>query len=542
MRTKIVAACVCLVTALAAGAGRAETYADDIAPLMQKHCIGCHRPGVGTPFTLMNFGEVSTKAKTILHVTQDGKMPPWKPERGHTPLLGERGLSDAEKDIIKRWVEQGTPEGDPAHVPPTPVFPESGWRLGTPDLVVEMTEPFDVPADGPDIYRNFVVPLPELPAGKWLKAVEFRAGTPAVVHHCLLDLDYDGRARQEDADAPGPGFEAMDQLYEDTRIAAFAVGGSPYFFPEGVAYAIPKGTDLVLESHFHPTGKAEQERSRVGLYLTDQAPVREMVNLQVPPAFGLTTAFRIPAGDPAYTLEHSFTLSHDVQAVQLFPHAHYLCKQMKCVATLPSGEAQVLIWIKDWDFAWQEQYAFANNLILPAGTVLSMTWVFDNSAGNPFNPNHPPRDVQWGRQTTDEMASMGLEVIPVRAADTQALRREHLKYTKRQYRDMPTEYLAAVVGKEIHQRFDHNHDGILSPTDLFSMGNYWRRTVQLHRGHPSFEVERVIIFRGAGTYLAGYFKKVALLGGIFIVAGVLGAILGIRRWRRRKRAAMGSHG
>lgn len=522
--------------ALMPGSASAVTFADDVAPIINRHCIECHRPGLGTPFTFMNFAEVSAKAKMIARVTEDGTMPPWKPERGHVPLRGERGLSDAEKATLRQWVQEGAPEGDPARTPPLPTFPESGWRLGTPDLVVQMTEPYDVPADGPDVYRNFVIPLPALPEGKWLKGVEFRAGAPTVVHHCLLDLDHEGRARVHDAEDPGPGFEAMDQLFEDTRIAAFAVGGLPFFFPEGIAYAIPEGTDLILETHFHPSGKPEREVSSVGLYFTDQPPTRELVNLQIPPSFGLTTAFRIPAGEENYVLEHSYTLSHDVEVKHFFPHAHYLCKEIRCDAVLPTGEKKTLLSIKHWDFAWQEQYSTAELLVLPAGTELKMRWVYDNSANNPFNPTHPPREVRWGQQTTDEMASLGVAVIPVRREDTEPLKEALLKYTKQQYRDMPEEYLAGVVGPEIMRRFDKNKDGFLSIGDVKAMGSYWRMASDLHRGHPSFEIERIIERRGALPFLKAHFMRTAkILGTLALIVLVLLIASIVWWWRRRRR-------
>lgn len=511
------------------------TYAADIAPILHRHCVECHRPGVGAPFDLLSFDDASRRARTILKVVESGRMPPWKPERGHTPLLGERGLSEAEKSDIAAWVRAGAPEGDPALAPALPEFPEAGWRLGTPDIVVSMDRAYAVPAEGPDEYRNFVIPLPDVPEGTWIRAVEYRASAPAVVHHCLIDLDYQGRGRVLDARDEAPGFEALDQIFEDTRIAAYAVGSIPYWLPEGCGYELKPGADLILETHFHPSGKVEHEQTTVALYLTHEPPTRELVTLSLPPTFGMTTSLDIPAGAERHVHRHRYTLDYDVLAVHIFPHAHMVCREMYSVAKFPDGEELTLIAIMDWDFAWQEIYRFADMPMLPAGTVIDMTWVYDNSENNVANPHAPPRRVVWGHQTTDEMASLTLTVTPVRNEEAEPLRNAHHEYQKEQYRNVPLEVLQPIIVQEIYSRFDVNRNGLLGPFEIADMGNYWRDANQRNRGNRAWDLERIAVHRAADPYLREYVGRAVKYASLTGVSLLLLVIAGVLAWFRRRR-------
>lgn len=539
-----IAAMVLLVTAGSALADTdAITYSEHIAPILKKNCVECHRPGLGAPFDFRTYEEVARKGRLIAHVTESGFMPPWKPERGYERLKNERGLDADEKALIRQWVTQGMPEGDPALAPLLPPMPESGWRLGEPDIVVEMEEPFEVPADGPDIYRNFVVPLPDFPEGTWVRGIEFQAGAPSVVHHALLGLDYNGRGRWLDAQDPGPGFLGMDQAFEDTRIATYAVGSLPYFLPEGVAHKIEPGADLILEVHYHPSGKAEVDRSKVGFYLTNEPPARKMTALQIPPSFGLTTGLDIPAGESDYTLKHRYTISHDVEVILIFPHAHYICKEIKGVATLPDGSEKTLIWIKDWDFAWQEQYIFEKPPLLPAGTVIDITWVYDNSADNPFNPSNPPQRVKWGEGSKDEMASLGMTVIPVNQDEFEPLLDAHYAYQKKQLREVPLEVLQPIILAELMRRFDKNGDGDIGLLEIPAMLEYWAQQTRLNRGHRSWELQQIIVERAVGPYIMEFRRDVVRVGSMAGITTATVLVLLIlfflrRRALKRRRQAL----
>lgn len=518
----------------------AVTYAEHIAPILNQHCVECHRPEAGAPFSFDSYEAVSKRARLIRRVVDSGQMPPWKPERGHEPLIGERGLSEDELQRICDWVANGTPEGDPVLTPAPPVFPDGGWRLGTPDLIVEMPEAFEVPAEGPDMYHNFVIPLDGIKETVWIKGVEFRASAPSVVHHSLLNLDYHGLGRMLDADDPELGFSGVDQSFEDNRIAGYAVGGLPYRLPDGVAYELRPGADLIVETHFHPTGKPERERSKIGFYFTKEPPTRAIVQLPMPPTFGLPLGLDIPAGETNHEVHHRYKLAYDVRAFHIFPHAHMLCREMKSVARLPSGETITLLSIKDWDFAWQEQYRFANEPLLPAGTIIDLTFVFDNSADNTANPNHPPQRVKWGHQTTDEMASLSLTVFPVNNADAEPLREAHYQYQRKQYREAPVEYLREVVLGELLRRFDRNDDGRLGVLEYPHVLLFAAKVRRLTPGNRAYMLEEYAFNRSVGPILKERVQRVvryaSFTGVSLFIAFMVWLAWYIRHRRARRRA------
>ncbi|HTI51550.1 MAG TPA: hypothetical protein VL475_11385, partial [Planctomycetaceae bacterium] len=302
--------------------------------------------------------------------------------------------------------------------------------LGTPDLVLEMPAAFDVPADGPDIYRNFALPT-NLAEDRWVKAIEFRPSARGVVHHSLFFGDTSGAARAQDGKDGQPGFpglgavftfQAGDPLSALTGgLGGWVPGSTPAFLPEGMAYPLRKGSDLLLQTHFHPNGVAQTEKSTIALYFGPK-PAREIASLQVPAFFGVRANIDIPAGVPDYKVRGSFTLPADVDAVGVSAHAHYLARGAKLTATLPDGQVRILLWIRDWDFNWQDQYQFADLLPLPKGTRMDGELIYDNSANNIRNPNSPPKRVRWGEQSTDEMGSLILSVVPRQAGDIEALR------------------------------------------------------------------------------------------------------------------------
>jgi hypothetical protein len=220
-----------------------------------------------------------------------------------------------------------------------------------------------------------------------------------------------------------PGFTGMGR--QDgrgaTSLGGWAVGGTARFLPEGLAYRLPKDSDLVMDMHFHLSGKAEKEVSTIGLYFTDKAPENTFTDIQMPPSFGALSRVDIPAGKKDYTVNDTFTLPIDVEAFGVSAHAHYLGKELKMTATLPDGKTRELIWIKDWDFSWQEQYHYEDFVSLPKGTRIDAKVVWDNSAENPNNPTNPPKRVRWGLQSTDEMGSLSLMVKPKRAQEIGSL-------------------------------------------------------------------------------------------------------------------------
>jgi hypothetical protein len=407
------------------------TFSEHIAPIVYNNCTACHRPGEAAPFKLMTYRDVQKRGRTILRVVQSRYMPPWQPEPGHGEFAHEQRLSDYQIALIRRWVRTGTAEGDARKLPKMPRFHE-GWYLGKPDLVVTMDRAFDVPADGPDIYRNFVL-RPNLPEDKWLTAIEVRPSARSVVHHVIYFTDHHRSARKLDGKDGQPGFPSM-AFRGSERVGGWAVGARPNKLPDGLAWPFPKGSDLVVQTHFHPSGKAEKEKLTVGLYFADRPPARGLTFVQLPPAFGLFSGIDIPAGKADYKVTDSFTLPVDVDLVGVGAHAHYLGKSLRGWAVLPDGTTQRLFYIKDWDFNWQGSYMYKRFVRLPKGTVLHAEVIWDNSAENSRNPSDPPKRVKWGEGTTDEMGSVTYQMVAANEKDLPALQKAYKDHLRRTIR------------------------------------------------------------------------------------------------------------
>ncbi|HXG48548.1 MAG TPA: hypothetical protein VNO52_13040 [Methylomirabilota bacterium] len=403
------------------------TYSEHVAPVLFENCARCHRPGEAAPFALLTYEDARKRSRQIAEVTAKRYMPPWHAESGHVEYSNERRLTEEQIALLGAWHRQGAKEGDPSKTPAPPKFPE-GWQLGQPDLVVKMPEPFEVAAEGRDIYWNFVFPL-NLTEEKWVRAVEFRPGARSVVHHALYFLDTSGDARKFDARDPKQGYNGMNRSNRQFQsLGGWAVGGEPLLLPEELAWHFPTNSDLVLQTHFHPSGKVEYETSTVGLYFASKPPTRKFTTLQLPPLFGRLSGIDIPAGATNYTVRDSFTTPIDLEAFAVSPHAHYLGKTFLLTATLPDGKVRTLLKIPDWDFNWQEDCAFKHRIPLPKGTRLDAIITYDNSAENPRNPTSPPKRVKWGPMSTDEMAAMTLSVMPARDEEL-----EELRQAKRQH-------------------------------------------------------------------------------------------------------------
>lgn len=449
---------VLLASACALAQERTPTFTEDIAPLVFAHCTNCHRPGEAGPFALQTYRDVRKRAANLLSVIEDRVMPPWHPKPGYGRFRNEQRLSDAQIATFRAWVENGKPEGPKDRMPPLPDFPE-GWQLGEPDLVLKTSAAYPVPAGGRDIYRNFSLQL-DLPEDKWLTAIEVRPGDREVLHHVLLFLDEERTGRRAEGSDGKPGFRGR-RTSRAPMVAGWAVGGQPEHLPQGLAIRIPKGCDLTLQSHLHPSGKATEEQTTIGLYFADKPPKRSVVSVQLPAFFGFLAGIDIPAGDADWVLKDRFELPCDVDAVTIGGHAHMLCTSMKMHAVLPNGDEVPLMHIEDWDFDWQSRYTFAQALRLPKGAVVHSEIHYDNSEQNPDNPNLPPKRVRWGRETTDEMGSITLLVTPCDEGDLQALQRA--------VRDQPRQGARTRVARQVESRFatlDKDGNGTLSKEEV----------------------------------------------------------------------------
>jgi tetratricopeptide (TPR) repeat protein len=404
----VAAAALSLAAAPAAAQPGPITFTTDIAPLIYRHCATCHRPGGSSSTDLITYAAARAHARQIVDMTASGRMPPWQPEPDWGTFEGDRRLTSGEIRTFQRWLDGGLVEGDPRALPSPPVFPE-GWELGKPDLVLTMPE-YTLRADGPDMFRNFVIAVPG-DRLRYVRAWEFRPGNARAVHHATMQVDTTGTSRRYDESDPAPGYEGLiapAARAPDGFFLDWAPGHRPATAVAGTAWPLPAGSDLVMMLHLRPTGRTEKVQASLALYFSDRPPAHTPVMLRL-----TRQDLDIAPGTNGYSVDDRYVLPVDVDMYTVQPHAHYLAREMTAAATRPDGATIPLIRIRDWDFNWQDVYHYAQPIRLAAGTTLTMSIAYDNTTANPRNPNNPPRRVTYGQQTSDEMAEMWFQVIPV---------------------------------------------------------------------------------------------------------------------------------
>jgi tetratricopeptide (TPR) repeat protein len=403
------------------GEPRLVTFSRDVAPILFAHCIVCHRSGGGAPMALLTYADVRPRARQIAEAAARRVMPPWKPDPGVVRFAGERRLAQQDIDRLQQWVRDGSTQGDPRDLPPHTPFPP-GWQLGTPDLVLEMPEPYSLLSSGVDVFRTFVLPVRTITA-RYVRALEFQPGDSAAIHHANLKIDRTRASRHLDERDPGPGFAGgagRDARFPSGQFLGWTPGQVARVF-EPAAWRLDADSDLVVELHLVPSGRPEPVQIRIGLYFGSEPreePLPYMIRLG-------RQDLDIPAGQRDYVSVDRYTLPVAVDLLSLQPHAHKLARQIEATATLPSGAVTPLIAIKDWDFHWQEVYRLAEPMPLPAGTALTMTYTYDNSASNRGNPNMPPRRVTFGQTTASEMGDLWLQVRTRTRDDRERLDRDY---------------------------------------------------------------------------------------------------------------------
>ena len=399
-----------------APARRPVTFNEDVAPLLLDRCGMCHRPGGAAPFSLLTFDAARQRATQIAAVTRSRFMPPWKSEPGYGEFIGQQHLTAGEIDLIQQWIADGTVEGNGAS-PPDRRWPE-GWQLGQPDLVVTLPQPYDLQADGTDVSRVFVIPIP-FSAPRYVRGLEFLPGNPQVVHHANIRIDPSGASRKLDEQDPAPGYDGLilrSAVYPDGYFLGWTPGQIAPLLPKGLAWRVEAGTDLVVQVHMRPDGRRELVQPSIGLYFSADPPERTPAMLRLG-----RQNIDIAAGQSGYTITDSFVLPVDVEVQAVQPHAHYLAREVRGTAVLPDGTTKWLIYIKDWDFRWQHVYRYVAPLALPKGTTLTMRYTYDNSASNVRNPQQPPRRVSWGQWSNDEMGDLWIQVLTRDDRDRQIL-------------------------------------------------------------------------------------------------------------------------
>ncbi|HEX3869306.1 MAG TPA: redoxin domain-containing protein [Pirellulales bacterium] len=377
---------------------REVTYASHVAGILFQHCAVCHRPGQIGPFSLLTYDQARRWSDNIVAFTQARSMPPWKPQNQDC-FRGERRISDEEVATLAQWVADGSPQGDAAQTPAPPQFHE-GWALGEPDLVLETPE-YELESHGADEYRSFVLD-PKLLKNRDVVAIEYKPGNAQVVHHIISYIDGIGISKIYDGNDGKPGYASGgtgQRFIPLGDLGGWGPGGQPVSYPDGMGQTIPAGAKIVLEIHYHKSGKTEKDQTKMGLHFAKK-PVPQQIKSHVV----LNMVFEIPPGESHHQVRATWKVKEDILAVAIQPHMHLIGREIRVTAKLPDKTKLTLVEIKDWDFNWQEMYYFQQPITLPAGTVVELMSWFDNSTDNPNNPNKPPKPVRFGLSTTDEMA------------------------------------------------------------------------------------------------------------------------------------------
>jgi hypothetical protein len=444
------------VIGLSSAQAATPTYHKEVARVLQTHCQDCHRPGQVAPFALLDYEQARKRAGDLAHVTGERQMPPWPASTQFGgPFRDQRVLSEAEITTLRDWAAAGAPEGNPADAPAPREF-STDWALGKPDVVLTMPEPYELSETGDDEFRVFVLPT-NFETDRWIRALDFKPGNRKVVHHIIAAVDASKAGRKKDAEDPKPGYVAVGGFGVPTRdfLPIWTPGSRPRFAPDGAGYLLPAGADILVQLHYHKSGKPEKDSTAVGLYLSDEPlksrvqtgfifptiPPLQMVAMQQKFAAakkegrrpGIDEMMRdvlvIPAGKSDYVIKGTSKqgvmarpLTRDILVTSVMPHMHWLGKEFTFSAVLPDEKSTriPLIRIDHWNFNWQGTYAFAEPIRIPKGAWFEIEGRYDNSAENPANPTKPPQTVHWGEQTNDEMFIGVYEFIPAEAAPVKA--------------------------------------------------------------------------------------------------------------------------
>ena len=392
--------CAALVAlpALVSAQTRPVTFNEDVVPVLQKRCQACHRPGEAAPFSMLTYKDARPWAASMKRAVVSRQMPPWHADPAIGHFANDRRLTEAEIDVIARWADGGAPEGDPKKAP-TPLTFIEGWNIGQPDRVLEMPEPFDVPAQGTIDYQWIVMPT-GLDKDTWIEGVEVRPGDRSVVHHVIAFYRRPGSKWLVDA-KPGvatpKGSGDSEAGMSDGAIGGYVPGLPASRLRPGRAVLLPAGSDIVLQVHYNASGKPAKDRTKVGIVFARREVVERSFQIGVG-----SFNFVIPPGEANYRVDADVTIDTDIRVLGFTPHMHFRGKSFEYRAILPDGTREVLLNVPRYDFNWQLTYDLAEERVFPKGTKFEATAIFDNSTGNKFNPD-PKAEVRFGDQTWDEM-------------------------------------------------------------------------------------------------------------------------------------------
>jgi peroxiredoxin len=370
------------------------TFTKHVSRILQNRCQECHRPGEVGPMPLISYEDALSWQGMIDEVVSEGRMPPWHADAKHGKFANDRRLTKQEKETILGWIKQGCPKGDDRDMPEPKTFAK-GWMIGKPDVVFEMEREFTVPAEGGKSgirYQHFRVQT-NFAEDRWIQAAEAKPGAREVVHHIIVYVVDPSKLKNGKGGRAGDIRDGIGNGF----LAAYAPGDMPLDLPAGHAKKLPKGALLVFQMHYTPDGVARKDRSSVGLVFAKEPPRYEVRTRGI-----AQQLFLIPPGAEAHEVKSKTTFDRDVTLMSLLPHMHLRGKDFKYDVTYPDGKQETLLSVPRYDFNWQSNYRLEKPIKLPAGTKIDCKAHFDNSRGNPNNPD-PKKAVYWGEQTWEEM-------------------------------------------------------------------------------------------------------------------------------------------
>jgi hypothetical protein len=392
---------LCAGTAMAAAGG--VTYSKDVAPILQKHCQECHRPGEIGPFPMLTYEQTRPWASAIKESVLSKKMPPWFADPHYGKFANDRSLTPREIDTIVAWANSGATQGNARDLPTPPQFVE-GWDIPKPDVVFQLPKPYAIPAKGTIEYLHFLIPT-GFTSDKWVQFAEARPTDRTRVHHIIAYVREPGSQWLKDIkpgeafipEKPKPEAKVDASALPSDFLVGYAPGQPPERFEPGMAKLVKAGSDIILQVHYTTNGTPSTDQSRVGLVFAKEPPAQRVMT------FSATNGkFRIPAGDPNYKVDAEFELGTAVTLYGLHPHMHGRGKDFLYRVKFPTGETQTLLSVPHYRSTWQLWYTLAKPMPLPKGTIIQCTAHFDNSPNNVLNPD-PKKDVTWGDQSWDEM-------------------------------------------------------------------------------------------------------------------------------------------
>ncbi len=387
-------------------------FYQDVVPILQQHCQECHRPGEIAPMPLMTYAETRPWAKAIREQVIARKMPPWFADPAYGHFDNDRSLSQKEIDTLAAWVSAGAPAGDPKTAPPPREWPQ-GWNIGTPDQIFEMPAPFSLPAKGAIDYQYLILPT-HFTEDRWVQKVEVRTSSRSAVHHAVVYIREPGSKWLEGEPLEKPFSVPLTKGFTTSDLLMVYTPGNSYDqWPPGVAKRIKAGSDLVLQMHYTTSGKATEDRTRIGLVFAKEPPKQAVLSLQMS-----NDRFVIPPGDSNYRVQVSGTLPNDALLIAMFPHMHLRGKAFEYLITGPNGHVETLLKVNHYDFQWQLNYRLAEPRLIKAGTRLTWVGYFDNSPNNPNNPD-PTAEVRFGEQSWEEMMIGFFDVVVDSTLDKQ---------------------------------------------------------------------------------------------------------------------------